>query len=209
MGFVSSLIKKIRDFFYYERVVLYAYDLSMHHDFETIPNLRCSLASLKDVDQLYHDELNNDLISIQWDLWKGKISNGVWRGFICKDGDSIVAQAFYSIEDIFFRGTKSVILNLPVNSAYGFKLYTRPNYRGKKLGQAITSFRLNNAKKDGITKFYTVIYANNVVSRHNEEKIGGYLLGSVIFLKCRFFNKVILTPGIKKERLRIKKVSDY
>ena len=68
----------------------------MRHDFETKTNLKCSPASLKDVDQLYHDELNNDLISILWYVWKEKILNGVWKSFICKDGNAIVAQAFYS-----------------------------------------------------------------------------------------------------------------
>ena len=208
MNFISNLIKRLKNFFYYERVVLYGYDLSVHHEFEFATDMKLSVSTLKDAEQLYHDELNTDLTSIEWDIWKEKISKGLWKGFICKDGDAIVAQAFYSIEDIFFGGTKGVVLNLPPQCSYGFKLYTRPDYRGRKLGQAITSFRLNYAKKDGIKKYFTIIFSDNKVSRHNEEKIGGYLVGSVMFLSCRFFNKVFLTPGILRAGLRIKRISD-
>lgn len=208
MNFLSKAIKRIKNFFYYERVVLYGYDLSVHHEFENIANLKLGQAILKDVEQLYHDKMNTDLASIEWKLCKEKISRGLWKGFICKNGDEIVAQAFYSTEDIFFGGTKWVVLKLPLNSAYGFKLFTRSDYRGKKLGQAITSFRLNHAKKEGLEKFFTVIYSNNAVSRHNEEKIGGFLVGSIIFLSCRYFNRVILSPGVIKAGLRLKSISD-
>lgn len=208
MDFISNLIKRLKNFFYYERVVLYGYDLSVHHEFEFATDMKLYTATLKDVEQLYHDELNTDLTSIEWDIWKEKISNGLWKGFICKDGDSIVAQAFYSTEDIFVTGTKRVILSMPQNYAYGFKLFARPDYRGRRLGQAITSFRLNNAKKAGINKFFTIIYADNVVSRHNEEKIGGYVAGSIIFISCSFFNKVILTPGILLRGFRVKEISN-
>lgn len=205
-----NLIKKIKNFFYYERVVLYGYDLRVNHDFEArIPdNMKLLSATVKDVEELYYDDLNTGINSIEWNIWEEKISKGLWKGFICKDGDALVAQAFHSMEDIFFGGTKWVVLNLPPDSAYGFKFYTRPDYRGKKLGQAITSFRLNNAQKEGIKNFYTIILHDNKVARHNEEKIGGYPIGSVIFLKCRFFNKVFLTPGLLRAGFRIKKITD-
>ena len=209
MNFIKSLIIKIKKFFYYERLVLYGYDLRVQHDFESKTNMEMCQASLEDINELYHDVSNRDITSIEWDVWKEKISKGLWKGFILKNGHTIVAQAFYSIEDVFVKGTKRVVLNLPTSSAYGFKLFTRSDYRGKKLGQAITSFRLNHAKKVGIKKFYTIISANNVVSRHNEEKIGGYLVGSIIFLKCRFFNKVFLTAGIKREGFSIKEISNF
>jgi len=204
-----NLIKKITKFFYYERVVLYGYDLDRYHELESKTDMRLCKATLEDVEQLYHDKMNTDLTSIKLKLWQEKISNGLWKGFLIKDGVSTVAQAFYSEEDIFFGGTKWVTLNMPPNSAYGFKLYTRPDYRGRKLGQAVTSFRLNCAKKDGIKKYYTIIFADNKISRHNEEKIGGYLVGSAIFLKCRFFNKVFLSPGIYWEGIKVKEISDY
>lgn len=199
-----NIIKKVKNFFYYERSVLYGYDLSKYHELELKTDMTLCKAAVEDVEQLYYDEMNTDLTSIKLDLWKEKISNGLWKGFLIKDGDSIVAQAFYSIEDIFFGGTKWVTLDMPPNSAYGFKLFARPDYRGRKLGQAVTSFRLNCAKKDGIKKYYTIIFADNKISRHNEEKIGGFLVGSIIFLKCRFFNKVFLTPGIYMDGLRTK-----
>lgn len=209
MEILRSLIKKIIKFFYYERVVLYGYDLRVMHDFEFKTDMRMRKASLEDVEKLYQDELNTDITSIPLKVWKEKILKGLWKGFILLDGNAIVAQAFYSVEDVFVGGTKRVLLNLPLDSAYGFKLFTRPDYRGKKLGQAITSFRLNNAKKEGIKKFYTIIYADNVVSRHNEEKIGGYLVGSIIFLKCRFFNKVFFTPGIGRAGFTVKEIRDF
>lgn len=204
-----NLLKKVKGFFYYERVVLYGYDLGVHHKFESKTNLKLCKATLMDIEKLYHDKLNTDLASIAWDLWEEKISKGLWKGFICKDGDSIVAQAFYSIEEIFFGGTKWVVLSLPPNSAYSFKLYARPDYRGKKLGQAITSFRLNNAKLEGIKKFYSIISANNVITRHNEEKIGGFLVGSIVFLSCRFFNRVFLTPSIRVKGFKFKQIKDF
>ena len=206
MKFISNIIKRLRNFLYYERVVLYGYDLSVHHDVEARMNMKLGPASLKDIKQLYHDKLNTDLTSIRWDLWEEKISSGLWKGFICKDGDAIVAQAFNSIEDIFFGGTKWVVLNLPPNYAYGFKYYVRPDYRGRKIGQAISSLRLNHAKREGLN-FVTIITSDNKVSRHTAEKKGGYIIGSVIFLSCRFFNKVILTPGILREGFRIKRIS--
>lgn len=155
-----NIFEKIKNFFYYERVVLYGYDLTEHHELESKTDMRLCKASMEDVEQLYHDKMNTDLKSIDWHLWKEKVSKGLWKGFLVKDGDSIVAQAFYSTENIFFGGTKKVTLTMPPNSAYGFKLYARPDYRGKKLGQAVTSFRLNSAKKAGITKYYTIIYAD-------------------------------------------------
>jgi hypothetical protein len=54
------------------------------------------------------------------------------------------------------------------------------------------------AKLAGIKGFFTVINSNNFVSRHNEEKIGGYRMGSIVFLKCRYFNKAFLTLGLIK-----------
>ena len=209
MNRLKNLINKAKNLFYYERVVLYGYVLTEYHEFETNIDYELCKATLQDIEQLYNDENNTDLTSIDWDLWKEKVSGDIWKGFLVKDGKSIVAQAFYSTEDIFFGGTKWVTLNMPESSAYGFKLFARPDYRGKRLGQAVTSFRLNCAKKDEIKKYYTIIYADNKISRHNEEKIGGYLAGSAIFLKCRFFNKVIFTPGIYKEGIRLKKISDF
>lgn len=206
MELITKLLKR---FFYYERVVLYGYDLTMYHELESKIDYDLCKATLQDIEDLYYDEKNTDLKSIDFDLWKEKISNGLWKGFLIKDGKAIVAQAFYGVEDIFFGGTKWVSLKMPGNSAYGFKLFARPDYRGKRLGQAVTSFRLNCAKQDGIKKYYTIIYADNKISRHNEEKIGGYLAGSIIFLKCRFFNKVILSPGIYKEGVRINTTTEY
>ncbi len=206
---MSSLIHKIKKFFYYERVVLYGYDLSQYHEFESKTDFTLCVATVGDVEQLYHDKMNTDLTSIPLERWKEKIANGLWKGFLIKDGESVVAQAFYSTEDIFFGGTKWVTLRMPEKSAYGFKLFARPDYRGRKLGQAVTSFRLNYAKKEGIKKYYTIIYADNKISRHNEEKIGGYLAGSVVFLKCRFFNKAFLSPGVYKEGVRVKQITDY
>ena len=204
-----SYLKKILRFFYYERVVLYGYNLTQKHEFETKVDYELCDASLQDVENLYNDENNTDLTSVDWNSWKEKISSGIWKGFLVKDGKYIVAQAFYSTDNIFFGGTKWVELNLPENAAYGFKLFARPDYRGKKLGQAVTSFRLNSAKKNGIKKYYTIIFARNKISRHNEEKIGGYLAGSIIFFKCRFFNKVFITPGIYKEGISVKTIKDF
>jgi GNAT superfamily N-acetyltransferase len=209
MEILRSLLKKIIKFFYYERVVLYGYDLRVRHDFESKTDMRVGKASLQDVEKLYQDELNGDIKSIPLEVWKEKISKELWKGFILIDDNTIVAQAFYSVEDVFVGGTKRVLLNLPSESAYGFKLFTRPDYRGRKLGQVITSFRLNNAKKEGVKRFYTIIYADNVVSRHNEEKIGGYLVGSIIFLECRFFNNVFFTPGIRREGFTVKEIRDF
>ncbi len=206
---MKSIFKRIKNVFYYERIVLYGYDLSAHHFFESKIDYDLCKATLQDVEQLYNDEKNTDITSIPWEKWKEKVANGVWHGFLVKDGEAIVAQAFSSTEDIFFGGTKWVVLKMPENSAYGFKLFARPDYRGKKLGQAVTSFRLNYAKECGIKKYYTVIFADNKISRHNEEKIGGYLAGSILFVKCRLFNKVFISRGIKKEGIRVKKISDY
>jgi len=202
-------MRRLKTIFYYERVVLYGYDLKKGHEYELKTNMTLCNAAIEDIDQLFHDKMNTDLTSIKWDKWKEKILNGLWKGFLIKDGQSIIAQAFYSIEDIFLGGTKWVELILPQHSAYGFKLFTRPDYRGKRLGQAITSYRLNYAKMNGIKKFYTAIFSDNKISRHNEEKIGGYYIGSVLFIKCRFFNWIILSPGIIFEGIKIKKISDF
>jgi GNAT superfamily N-acetyltransferase len=209
MSLAANFFKRLKNFFYYQRVVLYGYDLSVHHKFEFATGMKRYTATLKDVEQLYNDELNTDLTSIEWELWKDKISNGLWKGFICKDGDSIVAQSFYSIEDIFFGGTKWVVLDLPSNYAYGFKVYVRPDYRGNKLGQAITLFRLKIAKEERIKGIVEAINSNNKIARHNNEKMGGYVIGSVIFLSCRFFNKVFLTSGIAKRGFRLKNIDDF
>lgn len=209
MKIVRSLLKKIIRFFYYERVVLYGYDLTKQHKYESKTGMKLCNASMEDIDLLFHDKMNTDITTIKYDLWKEKISNGSWKGYLIKNGQEIVAQAFYSIEDIFFGGTKWVELTLPEGSAYGFKLFARPDYRGKGLGQAITSFRLNSAKNQGVKKFYTIILSHNKVSRHNEEKIGGYYIGSVLFIKCRYFNWVLLSPGIIIEGLKKKQISVF
>jgi RimJ/RimL family protein N-acetyltransferase len=175
-------------------VVLYAYDLSRDHDYEFKTSMKVEVARFEDVERLYNDDLNQDIRSIEWKVWKEKISNGLWRGFVCKDGERIVAQCFYSVEDIFLGGTKHVVLSMPAGCAYGFKLFTREDYRGKKLGHAITSFRINNVKQEGIRAYFTAINADNVVSRHVEERMGGF----IVFLKCRFFNKVFLSPWLIK-----------
>ena len=104
----NTLVKKIKNFFYYERVVLYGYDLSTYHDMETKTTMTLCKATMEDVENLYNDENNTDLTSIEWDIWKEKVSKDLWKGFLVKDGNSIVAQAFYSIEYIFFTGTKKV-----------------------------------------------------------------------------------------------------
>lgn len=206
---LNKLYKKIKNFLYYQRIVLYGYDLNKVHNFESMKRYTFHVASVKDLEETYVDEVNTDLRSISLSLWKKKITEGLWKGFMCKDGQMVVAQAFFSVEDAFFGGTKWVVLTMPPNSAYGFKLYTRPDYRGQKLGQAITSFRLNSAKNGGVERFYTVINSGNEVSRHNEEKIGGYLIGSVIFVKCRFFNIVLISPYIYMEGFRPKEIRRY
>ncbi len=206
----DTLIQKVKNIIYYESVVLYGYNLRVFNEYKQIPeHFSFVKASLNDIEELYNDPLNTDLRSIKWDLWKEKITDGTWKGFICRDRGHIIAQAFYSKEDIFFGGTKWVVLTLPPKACYGFKLYTRADYRGKGLGQTISSYRWNNAKKDGINKFYTVIYSNNKVSRHNEEKIGGYIIGHVLFLNCRFFNKIIISPLIFLTGIKVKKITEY
>ena len=191
--------KRFKDFFYYQRVVIYANDLSKDHAFELNSSMQIAEATLEDIERLYNDDLNQDIKSIDWEIWKENISKGLWRGFVCKDGESIVAQTFYSLVDIFFGGTKWVVLSIPPGWAYGFKLYTREDYRGKKMGQAITSFKIIRMKQEGLRGYFGVINSDNVISRRVREKMGGYKIGSIVFLKCRYFNKVFLSPWLIKK----------
>ena len=109
---------------------------------------------------------------------------------------------------MFFGGTKHVVLNLPTKYVYGFKYYVRTDYRGRKIGQAVSSLRLNYAKREGLN-FVTAINSFNKVSRHTSQKKGGYPIGSIIFLKSYFCNVVIPTPGVKREGFKIISMSDY
>ena len=198
------IFKKVEHFFYYQRVVLYANDLGTDIDYESKTNMKLEVAKLEDVKRLYNDDSNQDIKTIDWELWEEKFSQGLWRGFVCKDGKSIVAQAFYSREEIFFKGTKWLFFSMPPDWAYGFKLFTRKDYRGKKIGQAISSFRINRAREEGIIRFIWAINSDNEVARGIQEKLGGYKIGSIVFLKCRFFNKVFFSPWLIKKGFVIK-----
>jgi hypothetical protein len=53
---------------------------------------------------------------------------------------------------------------------------------------------------------FNAVNSTNNSQIHNVNKIGGVLVGTVFFVKNRFFNKVFISKSLKKTGLKIKRI---
>lgn len=203
-----NIFKKIERFIYCQRVLIYSFDTSKENKVfkATIPILICS-PTLSELMQMNRDK-QMDLKVYPWNYLKNKIKNNLWECIAAKYENKFVGYIFYSITEMSFAGSKLVEFKLPENAGYPFRLFIHPDFRNLQIGKQLeqeADERIKKSKHNDIVIAFRATNSTNKIQLHNYKKLGGTCVGSVTFLKSRFFNTAIVSRGIKTAGLRIKK----
>ena len=165
--------------------------------------IQLSPAGVKDICNL-HAKPDFDLMDYPLSMLRQKFSHGLWHGLLAKADNEVVGYAFFTKHEIIFGGSKLVALNLPRQSVYLFRTFVHPSARNMGIGKALVGMRLKLCGQQGLTEAYAAVNNTNMVSIKNCKTLGGKIIGSVFFLKTRFFNWVICSPGLLISGLKSK-----
>jgi len=205
---LMNIFKKIRHPLYYQKILIFCYEIKQNSkSFQAKLPIWIGYASLDEINDLFRDQ-EMDLKVYSWEHLKKKVEDGTWKCIIARYNNQIVAYAFYSNIEMIFAGSTKIEFKLPEYSGYGFREFVRPKYRNKNIHKAINTFRSRLAAKNGGHKVFVAINHTNNIAIHNQKKLGSRLVGSVTFIKTRFFHKVFLSKSIYKTGLRIKKIDE-
>lgn len=200
----SKIIIRLREAVYYQRVLIFK--LSTDHlvgqplcpEFIQILN-----ATLEDVRKL-HSDPDMDLKDYTWNFLREKIANNLWHCLFAKMDNRAIGYTFYTIHEMTFRGAKKVEFALPQGAAYLFRTFVHPMGRNKGIGKMLGTARLRVVKDKGSIEAYVAVNSTNEVSIHNSKKLGGRVIGSMVFVKTRFFNKAYRSPLLLSSGLKLK-----
>ncbi len=200
-----NIFKKIRRFVYYQRVLVYIFDVKEYNkSFQAKIPVWIGNASLDEIKELNRNQ-GMDLTEYPWEFLKKKIENGTWVCMIAKYEKTIVGYMFYSTNEMSFAGTKKIEFDLPPHTGYQLRCFVHPAYRNlailKQLVQAAGSAMRT---QHGIAIAFWAVNGTNKIQIHNCEKLGNRFVGSITFIKSKFFNKAFVSKGIHKAGLKIK-----
>jgi len=205
---MNKIFRKIRRFVYYQKILIYSFDVKKGHEYfrAKIP-LWIGTPTLDELKELDADK-EMDLRVYPWKYLKEKVENHLWKCVIAKSENRIVGYIFYSLSEMSFAGSKKIEFNLPHYAGYPFRLFVHPGFRNLQIGKQLeqeADERIKESKQDGVAIAFRATNSTNKIQLHNYEKLGGKFIGSVTFLQSRFFNTAIISRGIKRAGLTIKK----
>ena len=186
----GSIFKK---YIYYQKILIFCNDTRTSVSLQANLPIWLGHAKLNEIVEMHKDQ-ELDLKYYPWSFLEEKIENKIWNCIIAKYNDMIIGYSFYSNSEMIFAGSKTIEFKLPKYFYYGFREFVRPKYRGKNIHKALNSYRSFLASESGCYKLFVAINSNEI-SIHNHEKLGGYKVGSVTFIKNKFFNKAFVSPG--------------
>lgn len=162
--------------------------------------------TLDDLKELNMDP-EMDLRVYPWEFLKDKTQSNTWKCVVAASQSKKVGYLFYSTKEMSFSGTKTVHFDLPPRSAYNFRIYVHPAYRKLSIQKALIDFTWNLQRSADITTTFACVNSTNRPSISNFLRTGGTVIGSVIFLKTAFFNKVIVSRSLFKTPLNFAGIS--
>lgn len=201
-----NLKKILMRFFYYQKVLIYRFDVKDYEkEYKSNIPLFIEHASFEDIKEIYENK-EMDLKEVPWDYLTDKFKKSIWKIIVAKIDKKCVAYASYSETEMSFVGTKRIEMMLPQHSIYIFKDFVIPEYRNKLIGKHLGDYRIKALKEEGTTIGFAAVNSTNQVQIHNFGKLGGYYIGFVTFIKCKFFNEVFISKSIVKSGLKIQKI---
>lgn len=199
-----NIFKKIRKLIYYQKINILTFDTSAQDQgFQVKIPLQFSEASLAEIEELNRNS--------QWDLslhplefLKEKRGTGSWKFLVAKSDGEIAAHACYSFNEMKIVGSREIEFELPPDTAYVFRMFVHPKFRGLQIHRQLENFRLKEVNKSGAASAFTAVNSTNVFSLDSCLKMGATVVGSVTFVKTRFFNKVFVSKSLYKTGLKRK-----
>lgn len=202
----ALVINKLRRFVYYQKILLYGFNAQNYkEEFRAKTPVWIGPASSDDIKELYQNK-DIDLNELPWEFLKEKIESNTWKIIAAKSEDKCVGYASYSTNEMSFAGSKRIEFELPPNTVYIFRDFVLLQFRNLSIGKHLGDFRMKKLKKDGVSIVFAVVNSTNKIQIHNYGKWGGFFIGSVTFMKTRFFNKVFISKNIIKTGLKVRRI---
>ena len=112
-------------------------------------------------------------------------------------GDKLVSYAWRSgVEAEHVPGLKVVVAN---NCRYGYKAFTRPEYRGRGIYPRITRLEDQECIRRGKTTVVAFSASHNYASHELDKKLGNRTIGLAGYWKIGKHFLLFHTPGVKKQ----------
>lgn len=202
---ISGIIQKIRRLIYYQKVLVFTWEMEDYRKFNQKITVSMRGASLDEIEELYRNP-KMDLKVYQWEVLKEKIRSGSWKCIIAKSENKILGYMMHSTNDMSVVGSKTIEFEIPQNACYNFKLFVDPAYRNLSISKQLTVYTMEILNKVGTFTFFSAVNSTNKIHLTNNKKIGKTIIGSIIFFKSFFLNKVFISKRLKKAGLKIKRI---
>ena len=156
--------------------------------------------------KILNSDVEMDLKVYPWKFLEQRIRNGTWIGFVAEHMGEIIGYTFVSTEEMSVGGTKTLEFLLPPRSVYLTRGFIHPKYRNMSVGKQLESYRFDVLKASGIERAFGAVRAANAPEIHNCLKLNGVIAGTVTFFSTRLNNTAIVSRGVRKTGLKIKRV---
>ncbi len=144
-------------------------------------------------------DLRKASLDLELDLTPEFLTRAWSRGDLCCGafhGDKLVSYAWRSgVEAEHVPGLKVVVAN---NCRYGYKAFTRPEYRGRGIYPRLTGLEDREYIKRGKTTVIAFSASHNYASRELDKKLGNRTIGLAGYWKIGKHFLLFHTPGVKK-----------
>ena len=95
---IISLFEKIRRPIYYQKVLVYSFDISKYNKmFKAKIPLRISHASVSEINKLHQNPAMNLKLYCSWDFLREKIEKGTWKCIVAKFKKKVIDRHVWMI----------------------------------------------------------------------------------------------------------------
>ncbi len=195
----------LKRFVYYQQVCIYSFRLEdKAASFQ--PRIPLSVQKLSPGRaKSLHDDPRMDLDGYPWETLEDKLSSRAWHLLTAEHEGRCVGYIFYSTREMSVTGSKKVDFVMPEHAGYPFKLFVDPSYRGLCIGKYLEQAVNSGLLSDNCAVAFRATNSTNGIQLHNYAKLSGAFVGSLSFVRTRVFNTVIISEGIRRAGLHIKK----
>ncbi len=170
-------------------------NLEYHNDAEHAINIDIRLASA--------DELVSASRELPDQLSRAFIESALDRGDVCAAafvGSTMVAWQWSSFT--IAEAAERLWVSFERPFRYGYKGFTRPEYRGRRIARQVMRFADSECLKRGYTDTIVYVETHNYASLANLARLGNRCVGYAGYLKL--FNSYLTfrTPGVKRHAFR-------